>query len=155
MPRHHQPAKHPGGSQHQLRACVATFLSALAFISPASAEVCDKAVGNSWRVVNGPVWLLNPPGFPFGAMMLVSALLVVFVTRKAMLAYIAAGLALLSGMVILAADVIPQHDVYLSELREGCRSVRTDLADVAILAAFVLVCASLGLRFRRHNAKAI
>ncbi|WP_438276779.1 hypothetical protein [Nitrobacter sp.] len=155
MPRHHQPAKHPGGSQRQLRVGLATLVSALAVTSPASAEVCDKAIGDSWRAANGPVWLLNPQGFSFCAIILISALLVIFVTRKPILAYVASGLALLYGAVILASDVVLQHDLYLSELREGCRSVRTDLADVAILAAFVIVCASLGLRFRRHNAKTI
>ena len=53
----------------------ALLASTLLTLSPAMAEVCDKAVGESWHPKNGPVWLLSPVGPPVGLVIMIGGLL--------------------------------------------------------------------------------
>src|SRR5713101_4537489 len=112
---------------------VATLLQQTA----ATAEVCDKAVGENWRPWDGPVWLLNPVGFLIGLTALVGAVALVVVTRQRWLGYVASGLL---ALVIVGdlSDIISLHEVYRYELKEGCRSVPTDLFDIGLLTTFAV-----------------
>jgi hypothetical protein len=121
----------------------------------ASAEICDKAVGEAWRSEHGPVWLLNPVGFPLGLTNLVGGLILLAVVRVQWLQWFGYGvsaLLVLGNISLVLADLIPQHDIYLAQIREGCRSYRTDLMSMGLTLAFAVIYAWLGYRVRRRTA---
>jgi hypothetical protein len=97
------------------RLIAASLAWTLVTLSPAIAEVCDKAVGDDWRPGDGPVWIL------------------------------------LAAIALLFADLIPQHDIYLAEIREGCRSLRTDLMDLGFLIVAAAAYGFLGYRAGRKS----
>jgi hypothetical protein len=133
-----RPAQHLSCARRLARGGVVATLAVIAIIAlltAASAEVCDKAVGDDWRSEHGPVWLLNPVGFPVDLTLLIGGLALVRITRQRWLGYVALGLIALSIYGHLY-DVILQHQVYQFELSEGCRSVATDLLNVVLLIAF-------------------
>ena len=110
----------------------------------ASAEVCDKAVGEGWRSENGPVWLLNPNGFPIGLAILIGGLVLVVATKLRWFAYLVSAFLVFSAGGIVFADLVPGHDIYLAQIREGCRSYQTDLMDVGLIITFGFAYAWLG-----------
>jgi hypothetical protein len=121
----------------------------------ANAEICDKAVGDAWRREHGPVWLLNPVGFPFGLIFLAGTLILLAVVRIQWfqwLGYFVAALLLLGTFLLIVADLIPQHDIYMAQIREGCRSYRTDLMNVAVSVPLAAFYAWLGYRVRHRAA---
>jgi hypothetical protein len=120
----------------------------IAGCGPAIAEVCDKAVGESWLPEHGPVWLFNPIGWPTGLTLIVVGFGLAAIFKSRWLAYLISAL-LASGAVLAGLDLIQRHDVYLSEIREGCRSVPTDLMDAAILLVLAAVFALFGYRMVR------
>jgi hypothetical protein len=124
----------------------AVFLLMLAAQTPAVAEVCDKAVGDSWRLEDGPVWFLNPTGFPTGLTILIGFLLVVTIAKRRWLAYLMSSVVIIAAAIAIFADLLPQHAIYLAQLREGCRSLPTDLLDVGILILFALLYVWMGHR---------
>ena len=124
------------------------------FASPVAAEVCDKALGESWRQSDGPVWMLNPVGFPIGLTILIATLALLVITKSDWSAYVAAGLAM-SFAALGIWDMIEDHFVYQAEIREGCRSIRTDIMQFALLTAFAAAYGWLGYRLSKKNVKAI
>ena len=124
----------------------ATWLPAEAF-----AEICDKgAGGDAWMPEHGPVWLLNPVGWPLGLI----GLLLWFVLAARGPKWVGyAGTALLAAWIAISLlDVMQQHDVYRMQVKEGCRSLTTDWAEVGLLTLFAIAYGWLG--FRRHRAEA-
>jgi len=133
----------------------ATFAtSTLMMITSAAAEVCDKAVGEAWQAEHGPVWLLNPVGFPIGLTLLICGLALVAVTRNRWIGIVGAVLLLLYASALVFADLVPQHYVYIAQIREGCRSYRTDLMDLALIATFALAYVWLGHRGKHRTITA-
>jgi len=120
----------------------------------AGAEVCDKAVGESWRPADGPVWLLNPVGLPIAVTILVSGLVLVAVARLRWFGYLGSAFLVLNAAVLVFADLVPEHDIYLAQIREGCRSYRTDLMDVGLMTIFAVAYGWLGHRAKRQPANA-
>ncbi len=143
--------RHHGG----VRLIALAALLLLAVSRPAFAEICDKAVGEDWRRAHGPVWLLNPVGFPFGMTILLVALVLVARAKRSWPGYVAAALAVASAASLALVDVIPDHDIYRMQVREGCRSFRTDVMQIALLVSFALAFGWLGFRSAVKNAKAI
>jgi hypothetical protein len=119
--------------------------------SPAYAEVCDKAVGDNWLPSHGPVWLLNPVGFPFGLTIFLAGLLAVAFFRLRWVGYLAGTLLLLLAAISVSVDLIPQHDSYLATLREGCASLLTDWMNVGLVGAFAVAYVWLGHRARHSE----
>src|ERR1700741_748361 len=78
----------------------------LPFPTPVFAELCDKAVGESWQPEHGPVWLLNPLGFPLGLAVLTGVLVWVGVAKSGRRGFICAFLIL--G--IAAIGLMPTDD---------------------------------------------
>jgi hypothetical protein len=150
MARQHQRPSEKPPSHRQLRAgelirhAFASVALTLFFVPPAHAEVCDKVVGESWRSADGPVWLLNPVGWPLA--LLVSGLLLVSIFKLKWLGYVAAALLLLYVLVFFCVDWFPDHQVYRYAIKEGCRSYHTDLMDAALMFCFALAYAWLGYR---------
>ena len=126
-------------------------LALLSFRSAALAEVCDKAVGESWYPSHGPVWLLNPLGFPFGLSALVTGLVMIAALRRPWLAYAGSMMLALYLASIAFADLIPEHEIYLAQIREGCRAYRTDLLDVGIVFVFAAMYLWIGRRIGRSR----
>jgi hypothetical protein len=121
----------------------------------ANAEICDKAVGETWRSEDGPVWLLNPVGFPSALTILIGGLILLAMAkarRFQWFGYVVSAFLVLIAAIAVSADLIPQHDIYLAQIREGCRSYRTDLMNVALFLAFALMYAWQGYRIRRGAA---
>src|SRR5262245_2146813 len=87
----------------------------------ATAEVCDKAVGEWWQAANGPVWLLNEGGFPIDLTILLAGLVLLMVARVRWVGYVVSAVLLFVAAVTVFADLVPQHDSHLMEIREGCR----------------------------------
>jgi hypothetical protein len=100
---------------------------------------------------HGPVWLLNPVGWPIGIIALLVGLLLAARGAK----WIGYGVAafLVSQIAVgVFVDLLPQHAVYRMQVEEGCKSVATDWADIGLLALFAIAYGWLG--FRRHRAEA-
>ena len=113
--------------------------------SPALAEVCDKAVGESWMPKDGPVWILNPAGFPSAIVFATLTFLLVLATKSRVVGILAAALAM-SYAAIHILDVVENHPVYQAMLREGCRSIATDLLQIGIYTTFATLVSWLGYR---------
>jgi hypothetical protein len=113
----------------------------------ALAEVCDKAVGEAWRTGDGPVWLLNPVGWPIGILALLAGLLLAARGAK----WIGYGVAAFLVAQIAVRLFIDGGEMYRAQLDEGCRSLATDWADMGLLALFAMAYGWLGLR--RHRAE--
>jgi hypothetical protein len=128
-------------------------LVAVAIWLPAEAlaEICDKgAGGDAWMPEHGPVWLLNPVGWPIGILALTIGLLLAARGAK----WIGYGVAafLVSQITLrVFVDLLPQHDVYRMQVEEGCVSVITDWADIGLVTIFAIAYGWLG--FRRHRAE--
>lgn len=121
----------------------------------AFAEVCDKgAGGDSWMPEHGPVWLLNPVGWPFGLVLLLAGLVLAAVRSK-WIGYAGAALIVSWIAVSIFVDLIPEHQVYRMQVEEGCKSLATDWAEVGVLALFALAYGWLGLRRHRVEARRI
>jgi hypothetical protein len=130
----------------------------LAFPTAAAAEICDKAVGEAWRSEQGAVWLLNPVGFPYALTGLVAGLIPLLIVKAPWLQWL--GFAVSAVLVVIAVivvtgDLIPQHDIYLAQVREGCRSNRTDLMNVGLMLAIGVSYAWMGYRLRRRAASGL
>jgi hypothetical protein len=121
----------------------------LLFSTLANAEVCDKAIWWDWRREDGPVWLFGS-GIPFTFILLVAGLALVIAKKLWWFGYILSALTLINAAAIYFLDVLPAHDIYLAELREGCRSKLTDIADVSLFAAFG--CAFLGFGYFAYRS---
>jgi hypothetical protein len=153
---HHHKHSAPDGSQRPLRAgkLVRQVLLFLPIPTPVFAELCDKAVGESWRPEHGPVWLLNPVGFPIGLAVLTGVLVWVGVAKSGWPGFICASLIL--G--IVAIGLMPTNDpdpMWLSLLKEGCISERANLMNTYVLVAFAFAYAFLGFIARMRRAKTI
>jgi hypothetical protein len=148
--RHREHALFPRALRARAIARASILGTALAVPSRAVAEVCDKVVGESWSPQHGPVWLLHPVGFPLGLTAIVSGLIIAALLRRAWLAYLGAVQLAIYGGIAVFADLIPQPEVYRSALKEGCRSVSTDIAEVALVALFALAYVWVGRRTRRR-----
>jgi hypothetical protein len=129
-----------------MRRLFATIFLVLTGFGPAAAEVCDKVVGEGWQPSHGPVWLLNPVGFPVGLTILLAGLVLVAAVRSRWLGYSASGLVVLVGATLIFVHLMPEHDIYLASIKEGCRSYLTDVIDVALLLSFACAYAWLGHR---------
>lgn len=129
-----------GSLRHAYAALLVVLLS-----TPSYAEVCDKAVGEGWRPEHGPVWLLNPlGGTPFTLLILTAGL---FLARTfSWVGYLGSAALVSFAAALVFFDVIPEHDIYLMQIREGCRSHRTDLMDLGLIAAFAFAYTWLGYR---------
>jgi hypothetical protein len=143
----------PGGSQLPLRVgeLVLLFLS---IPTPVFGELCDKAVGESWLPEHGPVWLLNPVGFPTGLAVLTGVLVWVGIAKGGWPGFICASLIL----VIVAIGLMPVDDpdpMWLALLKEGCFSERANLMNTYVLIVFALAYAFLGFRARKRRAKTV
>jgi hypothetical protein len=124
--------------------------------APASAEVCDKAVGETWQPNDGPVWLLNPVGFPYALLFFLGLLVLLVITRfrwLRWLAYAVSSFLVLGAALLLFADLIPQHEIYLMQVQEGCRSYRTDLMGLVVSLALAACFIWLGHRSKQGAAK--
>lgn len=154
MPRHHHhrtPEKAP--AQRQLRAgelvrCGFTAVFLMIILTAlVHAEVCDKALGDSWRPSDGPVWLLNPVGWPLA--LLVGGLAMVIFFRLPWLGYVGSAVLVLVLLVGFCIDRLSDTaHVYEMMVREGCRSQRTDLLNGLMLACFAVVYGLLGYRIK-------
>ena len=131
------------------RLIAASLAWTLVTLSPAIAEVCDKAVGDDWRPGDGPVWILNPVGWPIGSAVVIGGLFLA--GRLRWVGYLGASVLMLAAIALLFADLIPQHDIYLAEIREGCRSLRTDLMDLGFLIVAAAAYGFLGYRAGRKS----
>ena len=136
MARGHKQPTERGPSQRALRVLCGAAGVVAATSTAALAEICDKAVSEDWVSAHGPVWLLNPVGFPFGLSFLIASLVLVAVLRSRMLALVLIALTASSIAVAVTVDLIPQHEIYLMQVSEGCRSLATDWMDVGVLSAF-------------------
>jgi hypothetical protein len=159
MPRNHHYRVSPATpTQRQLRSgelirhSIASATLVLFFLPPAHAEVCDKAVGESWRPADRPVWLLNPAGWPIAFAVLIGGMIVVDFLKLRWVGYLVSGLLVIYVVVLVFADLIPQHYIYQQEVREGCRSFKADLADAALMLFFAGSYAWLGYRAKRGVA---
>jgi hypothetical protein len=156
MPRHHQKPSVRGGTQPQLRVgkLVRQVLLFLLFPTPVFAELCDKAVGENWGPEHGPVWLLNPVGFPTGLAVLTGVLVWVGVAKSGWPGFVCASLIL----VIVAIGFIPTNDpdpMWLALFKEGCISERTNLMNTYVLVVFGFAYAFLGFVARMRRAKTV
>jgi hypothetical protein len=121
----------------------------------ALAQVCDKGKGgDSWMLEHGAVWLLNPVGWPLGLIALLAWLLLAARGSK-WFGYVGAALLVTWIATDVLIDLVPQHDVYRMQIKEGCRSVATDWADIGVLALFASAYGWLGLRRHRIEVKRI
>ena len=127
-----------------------TIPSLLTLPSPAFADVCDKAVGESWMPEDGPVWILNPAGFPSGIVFFTLMVLLVLATKSRVVGILAAALAI-SYAAIHILDVVENHPVYRAMIREGCRSIPTDLIQIAIFTTFAALVSWLGVRLSKKK----
>ncbi|HKY88250.1 MAG TPA: hypothetical protein VJL90_15945 [Pseudorhodoplanes sp.] len=127
---------------------VASFALSL-WTNAALAEVCDKAAGGeNWRQDHGPVWLLNPVGgIPYTLLILILGLLLA--KRFRWIGYVAAFMLAANAAILIFADLVPEHDIYLMQIREGCRSYRTDLMNLGLISIFVIAYAWFGYRAAR------
>jgi hypothetical protein len=117
----------------------------------ALAEICDKGKGgDSWTEAHGPVWLLNPVGWPLGMIGLL-LWLVLAARGPKWIGYSGAAL-LAAWLAVGVIDLVEQHAVYRMQVAEGCRTLATDWADMGLLALFAIAYGWLG--FRRHRAEA-
>ena len=132
--------------------CIAMAL--LVGVTQAFAEVCDKGKGGeSWMPAHGPVWLLNPVGWPLGLIALVAGLALA-ATRSKWIGY--GGAALLASFIAVhSGELVERHEIYRAQVEEGCRTLATDWADVGVLAVFALAYAWLGLRRHRIEVRRI
>ena len=122
-----------------------TALSLLMIALPTSvlAEVCDKAVGESWSPSDGPVWLLNPIGWPLA--FIVGGLIVVFVFRLRWVGYAVSAILALYLLLGFYLDSLPDPAHFAEMmLREGCRSRLTDLLTDLAVACFAALYGLLG-----------
>jgi hypothetical protein len=126
-----------------------TICALLSIPTLASAEVCDKVVGESWRTADGPVWLLNPSGFPFGLLFLAVVFVLVVAVKLWWLAYAVSALLVLGDVLYVLVDLIPDHDIYRAAIYEGCRSYRADLMDVGLRLLLAVTFIWLGYRAGR------
>jgi hypothetical protein len=146
-------------SQRQLRVGEAfrrafTALATLLLSTPSYAEVCDKAAGESWRPEHGPVWLLNPVGgVPFTSLILVAGLFIA--GRYRWVGYLGSAILVAFAAVLAFADLIPEHDIYLMQVREGCRSHRADLMNLGLMTAFAVAYTWFGYRAHRRAASSL
>src|SRR5205807_5307361 len=114
--------------------------------SAAVAEVCDKTVGERWQPEDGPIWLLNPVGFPLGLALLICGVVAVAIVGRRSIGYLGAALLMSIAAAGVFADLVSEHDIYLAQIREACRSYQTDLMDVALITAFAFGCGWVGYR---------
>ncbi|HKA74997.1 MAG TPA: hypothetical protein VKE26_24545 [Xanthobacteraceae bacterium] len=121
----------------------------LAVPTLANAEVCDKVVGENWRTADGPVWLLNPSGFPLGLVMLIGCLVLVLAARLWWLGLAVSALLASGSLLYVLVDLLPDQDIYRAARYEGCRSYQTDLLDLGLRLFLAVVFAWLGYRARR------
>ena len=120
------------------------------------AEVCDKAVGDRWMPGDGPVWLLNPTGFPWGLAVLTGGLILAGVAKGSLPAFTGAAFVWLYVVMGVASALVPDKDanaMWLAMQSEGCVSTRTELMNTGVLAAFALAYMILGFRARYRHAK--
>jgi hypothetical protein len=126
--------------------------------TPVLGEVCDKAVGESWLPEHGPVWLLNPVGFPFALVVLIGWLVLAGMSKSVWPGIIGAALLSLPVALGVADALTPDteaSDMWLAMLKEGCVSTRTQLMGTGVAAVFALAYALLGLRARYHRAETV
>jgi hypothetical protein len=97
------------------------------------------------------VWLLNPVGFPFALTTLIGGLVLVAGARLPWLGYFGAVFLAFAVGVAVFNDLIPEHDIHLAQIREGCRSHPTDLLNGALITAFALTYLLLGYRASRSK----
>jgi hypothetical protein len=127
----------------------------LAGATEALTEACPRdAGGGSWKPDDGPVWLLNPVGWPVGPMLLLAGL-VLAATRSKWVGYAGAALVVSWIAVGIFVDLIPQHQVYRMQVEQGCKSLATDWAEMGVLALFALAYGWLGLRRHRMEVRRI
>jgi hypothetical protein len=138
----------------RVRLATVAFTTTLVMLSPAVAEVCDKAVGESWQPKDGPIWLLNPVGMPIAFIFLICGLVIVATTRLWWLGYVGSALLVANALALVFFDLIPEHEIYLAQIREGCRSYRTDLVNVGLMTIFAVAYGWLGHRAKRRPANA-
>ncbi|WP_159079845.1 hypothetical protein [Methyloceanibacter sp. wino2] len=141
-----------------LRRCllaISPFLSLIIGTMPAFAEVCDKGVGEYWRLADGPAWLLNPAatsfnpiGFPITLSLLAIGLVCVAYFRLWWLAFPISAWCILVSL-LLVANAVEPGPFYEDSLREGCLSPLTNAADIAIWVAFAATYFLFGYRASR------
>src|SRR5262249_44000752 len=81
------------------RLIAASLAWTLVTLSPAIAEVCDKAVGDDWRPGDGPVWILNPVGWPIGSAVVIGGLFLA--GRLRWVGYLGASVLMLAATALL------------------------------------------------------
>ena len=59
-----------------------------------------------------------------------------------------------NAAVLVFADLMPEHKIYLAQIQEGCRSYRTDLMDLGLILAFASCYVWLGYQAKRNRANA-
>jgi hypothetical protein len=150
-------AQSSGPSQRRLRVrgllrCALAAPVLLSGTTLARAEVCDKVVGEAWLPGDGPVWLLNPVGFPTGLVLLLGGLALLLILGLRWIGCLGSALLLFAATMMVSFDLIPQHEIYLAAVREGCRSYRTDLMNVGLYVALAAAYAWLAHRVRQKVA---
>jgi hypothetical protein len=104
----------------------------------------------SWRASDGPVWLLNPVGWPLA--LLVGGLVLTALLPVRWLGYAAAAIVALLLAVGFLLDRLPDaNHIYDLMVREGCRSQRTDLWNSLVLACFALAYGLVGYWKQRRG----
>jgi cell division protein FtsX len=111
----------------------------------ALAHVCDTTIGDAWRPEHGPVWLLNPVGWPVEAMVLLIGLLLAAKGPR-WLGFGVAALIISLAAATVVLQLLPQPEIYRRELSEGCRSVVTGWADVGLMMLFAIATGWLAYR---------
>ena len=140
-----------GGGSQQKHACALgmTAVALFATCIPASAEVCDKVVGESWSREHGVAWLLNPTTEQVRSYLIsVVMIAVALAMKKPLISYIVAGLIAL--LAIFAMDNF-SDGVFIAAVNEGCQSIRTSFADAAFFVTLSVLCIWTGRRFARQR----
>ncbi len=140
---HERSVHRPIGLPHRILA-FAGFVAVP--VAGASAEVCDKVVGEAWMPQQGPVWIFNPAEFPWALLVFTGIMAVSAIRGWPRLLIAGAILLALVGSAEVFADLLPRHDVYRAAVTEGCRSIPTDVADVVVLLMGALGLGAMALR---------
>jgi hypothetical protein len=126
-----------------LAACAVALLFLALALTSAGAEVCDKAMGDHWQPEHGPAGRLGPGV----ALLLIGGLLAAM--RLPWVGYVGAALLISYAALIMFVDVIPNHDMYRFQVREGCRSVALDVINTALYCFLAFAYWWLGYRTDR------
>lgn len=117
-------------------------------ISTAAAEVCDKTIGEGWTSANGPVLYVEHPIGRWVFLVLAAVLTLVWAFRLKWLNLLLLPILILVGLVMLYPLLFPDQMTSL-ELREGCRSLGSMVADFLIFFSLALISLVLIYRHRK------